>query len=51
MVETMVRLQPVAGVPHKSPEANMSRLSGEKGATSGGTLSQIILALVPNPPK
>jgi hypothetical protein len=35
MVETMVRLQPMAGVPHKSPVPNMSRLSGEKGAISG----------------
>ena len=51
MVETTVRLQPITGVPTRRPVAKMRRFSGEKGSTSGGTLSHRILALVPRPPR
>ena len=35
IVETMVRLQPVAGVPHKRPALKISGFSGANGSTSG----------------
>jgi len=35
------------GVPSKIPVPNISRLSGEKGSTSEGTLSHNILELIP----
>ena len=51
MVVTIVRLQPVASVPHNMPAPNMSRFSGENASASGGTRSHNILALVPSPPR
>src|SRR3972149_5575761 len=49
--ETMVRLHPGPGVPTRRPAPKMSRFSGSKWLTSGGTRSQKSLALVPNPPR
>ena len=48
---TRVRLALKAGVPHKRPVLTISKLSSSKGSVSGGTLSQCILTLVPNPPR
>jgi hypothetical protein len=51
MKVTTVRLALKAGVPLKRPLLNISRFSGSNGLTSGGTLSQWILTLVPRPPR
>src|SRR3972149_7635885 len=47
----MVRLHPGPGVPTRRPVPKMSKFSGSKWLTSGGTRSQKSLALVPNPPR